>query len=91
MTLLFEALKIILLPQKAFRTLIALGVMMLIGLITLALADGTPLKIIGYEGTDNVPGMLILTDVFIFTAYIVFGLSIFLVLFTEIAKGLRKN
>ncbi|MCL2072797.1 MAG: hypothetical protein FWH18_02655 [Marinilabiliaceae bacterium] len=91
LTLLFEVLKIVMQPKKAFRTVISLGVMIVLGLIALALADSTPLNIIGYEGTDNVRGMLILSDIFIFTAYLVFGISIILVLYVEIARGFRKN
>jgi len=91
LTLLFEVLKIVMQPKKAFRTVISLGVMVLLGLVALALADSTPLRIIGYEGSDNVPSMLILSDVFIFTAYFVFCISIVAVLYTEISRGLRKN
>jgi len=49
LTLLFEVLKIVMQPKKAFRTVISLGVMIVLGLIALALADSTPLNIIGYE------------------------------------------
>ena len=91
LTVLFEVLKIVMQPQKAFRTVISLGIMLLLGVVAFALADGTPLRIIGYDGTDNVPSMLILSDIFIFTAYFVFSISIIAVLFTEISKGLRKN
>ena len=88
---LFEVIGIISHPQKSFRTLISLGVLVVLVLVAFILADDTPLKLVGYEGTDNVPSMLILSDVFIFTLYLIVSISIILVIYTELSRFLRKG
>ena len=87
---LFEVIGIISHPQKSFRTLLSLGVLVVLVLVAFILADDTPLKLVGYEGTDNVPSMLILSDVFIFTLYLIVSISIILVIYTELSRVLRK-
>lgn len=88
---LFEVIGIISHPQKSFRTLLSLGVLVVLVLVAFILADDTPLKLVGYEGTDNVPSMLILSDVFIFTLYLIVSISIILVIYTELSRFLRKG
>ena len=90
-TLGFEGFNTFKNPKKAFRTLISLGILVLVILISYFLADSTPLKMIGYTGTDNVPSMLILADMFIFTTYLIFGIAIILVLYAEFSRMFRKK
>ena len=88
---LFEIIGIISHPQKSFRTLISLGILVLLIVAAYICADGTPLKLIGYEGTDNVPSMLILSDVFIFTLYFIISISILLVIYTEVSRLFQQR
>jgi hypothetical protein len=84
-----ELANIFLQPKKAIRTLISIGILVVIVLISYILADDTPLDF-GYKNVDNVSETLIFSDVFIFTAYITFGISIAALLYTEISRLLRK-
>jgi len=90
-TVLFEVFKIIKNPKNTYRTLISLGILLVILVIAYFLADDTPLKMYGYTGTDNVPNMLKLADIFIFTLYLIFGISILLLLYTEFSRIFRKK
>lgn len=88
-TLLAELANIFLQPKKALRTLLSIGIIIVIVLISYALADDTPLEF-GYKNPDNVSETLIFSDVFIFTTYIIFGISIIALLYTELSRVLRK-
>ncbi len=66
----FEIYKIVLHPSSAKNTLIFSGGMVVFLFIAYLFADGTPMEIIGYEGSDNVPSMLKVTDTGLFTFYI---------------------
>jgi hypothetical protein len=50
------------------------------------LSDGTPLRIMGYEGSDNVPSMLKLTDTGLYTFYLLFGVAAFSIVATEVSR-----
>ena len=90
-TVFFEVANIILQPQKAKRTLMSIGILLLIILISYILADGTPLHLYGYTGSDNVPYWLVYSDIFLFTSYIAFGITIAALLFTEVSRAFRKG
>jgi len=87
--ILFEIFHIVTNPSSAKGTLI--NVVLIAAVIGVArmMADGTPLKIIGYEGSDNVPSMLILTDVGLYVFYILFGVTLAAILFAEISKNFK--
>ena len=88
-TLLAELANIVLQPKKALRTLLSIGIIIVIVLISYAMADDTPLEF-GYKNPDNVSETLIFSDVFIFTTYIMFGISIIALLYTELSRVLRR-
>lgn len=75
-------------PGNALKSL--LGFVFLIALLVIAWAmgSGEPLVIPGYDGTDNVPFWLKLTDMFLYTIYILLGLTILAMLFGSIKKRL---
>ncbi len=85
-TLLFEIVNMIVNPGAAKRSLISAGIIILILGISYVMADGTPMTIIGYEGKDNVPSMLNVTDTGLFTFYILFGVAVFSILVTEVSR-----
>lgn len=85
-TLLFEIFHIIMHPANAKRTLLsALGIILVL-VLSWYMADGTPLKIIGYEGSDNVPTMLKITDTGLYTFYLLFGVSFFGIIASEFSR-----
>ena len=63
--------------------IVVAGLAALLGIFW-ALADGTPLNLVGYEGTDNTEFWLKVADTSIFTAYTAFGAAIVSILATEI-------
>ena len=52
--------------KKAINSLITLVVFAVLLVIAYTIGDGTPLNILGYEGPDNVKGMLKLTDMWLY-------------------------
>lgn len=68
-------------PKKALESLLGLLLLAVLLIATWSMGDDTPLNIPGYDGTDNVPFWLNLTDMFLYTIYIllaVTGISIFI-------------
>lgn len=85
-TLAFELLNIILSPVNAKRSLVStLGIVVLLALAWF-MSDGTPLQIIGYEGSDNVPSMLKISDAGLFTFYALLGVSFLAIVVSEISR-----
>ncbi len=73
-------------PKKAlsgFLVLIGLAAMLI---ITFILGDGTPLNIAGYSGTDNVAGTLKMTDMWLFSCYIMLVLTVLAILVMPFIK-----
>ncbi|MBN2743524.1 MAG: hypothetical protein JXR39_06490 [Marinilabiliaceae bacterium] len=87
--ILFEIFHVVTNPANAKRTAINLVIVAAVIGVARIMADGTPLKIIGYEGSDNVPSMLILTDVGMYVFYILFGVTLAVILFAEISKNFK--
>ena len=77
--------------KKAINSLITLVVFAVLLVIAYTIGDGTPLNILGYEGTDNVPAMLKLTDMWIYSVYILMTLTILAMLFSPLIKRIGKR
>lgn len=77
-------------PKKAVRSLIALAAIAVLLIVTYVIGDGTPLNIVGYEGSDNVPKVLHMTDMWIYSIYVLLGLCILAMIVSPIVKKLRK-
>lgn len=76
-------------PKKAmsgFLAIIALGALLV---VTYIMGDGNLLNIPGYEGTDNVPAMLKLTDMWLYSCYFMMVVTILALIFTPL-MGRRK-
>ena len=85
-TLVFEIYNIVMNPANAKRTLLSsLGIIALL-VIAWALSDGTPLQIVGYEGTDNVPTMLKISDGGIYSFYFMLGLFFLAIIGAEVTR-----
>lgn len=87
--IIFEIVKLVINPKNAIRTLISIGVMVVIVVIAFSLGDATPLHLPGYEGADNVPSMLLMADTFLYTTYFLFGIAIIAILYTELSRLFR--
>ncbi|MGV8827396.1 MAG: hypothetical protein ACWA6U_03660 [Breznakibacter sp.] len=86
LTLVFEIFNIILHPVNAKRTLLSTGGIIALLFIAWSMADATPLQIVGYEGSDNVPSMLKLSDAGLYTFYFMMGLSVIAIIGSEFTR-----
>ena len=77
--------------KKAINSLITLVVFAVLLVIAYTIGDGTPLNILGYEGPDNVKGMLKLTDMWLYSIYILMALTILAILFSPLIKRIGKR
>ena len=77
--------------KKAINSLITLAVLAVLMIIAYTMGDGTPLNILGYEGPDNVKGMLKLTDMWLYSIYILMALTILAMLFSPVIKRIGKR
>ena len=76
-------------PKQAMKSFIGLVGLVVIVLIAYAMADDTPLKLIGYNGPDNVPSRLLMSDTIIYTMYFLFSGAVLAILGTEIYKRVK--
>ena len=77
-------------PKSAISTLVVLVVFAGTFFITYSMGGGTPLTILGYEGEHNVESWLKLTDMWIYTSYILMTLIIAVVILGGVKKILNK-
>ncbi len=85
----FPIIRLFTRPKQAMKSFIGLAGLVVIVLIAYALADDTPLKLVGYNGPDNVPSRLLMSDTIIFTMYFLFAGAILAILGTEIYKRVK--
>lgn len=76
-------------PKQAMKSFIGLAVLIIVVLVAYALADGTPLRLQGYTGTDNVPSTLIFSDTILFTMYFLFAGAILAIAGSEIYRRVK--
>ncbi len=87
--LLFPTIRLFTRPKQAIKSFVGLLGIAAVVLIAYTMADGTPMKITGYTGPDNVPSRLILTDTIIYTMYFLFIAAIIAIVTTEILRRVR--
>ena len=68
---------------QSILAVLALGALFL---ITYVIGSGTPLNIVGYSGTDNVPSTLKMTDMWIYSMYVMLGLTVAAILLAPVMK-----
>lgn len=77
--------------RRAINSFVTMAVFAVLLIITYSIGDGTPLSILGYEGADNVKSMLKLTDMWLYTIYILMALTILAMLFSPLIKRIGKR
>ena len=75
-------------PVKALKSLIGVILLAVVMFIAWSMGSGEPLVIQGYDGSDNVPFWLKITDMFLYTFYFLLGATILAMLFSSIKKKL---
>jgi len=75
-------------PKKAIKSLFGLVLLVVLFIVTWSMGDGTPMSIQGYDGTDNVPFWLKLTDMFLYSIYALLVVTVVAILFSGIKKKL---
>lgn len=77
--------------KNAVNSLITLVVAAVLLVITYSMGNGTPLNILGYEGPDNVSFMLKLTDMWLYTIYILMVVTVLAMIFSPLIKRIGKR
>ncbi len=77
--------------KKAINSMVLLIVFAILLVIAYSIGDGTPLNILGYEGPDNVTARLKMTDMWIYTIYILMALSVAAMLLSPLIKRIGKR
>ena len=75
-------------PGAALKSLIGLVILVAVVVIAWAMGSDEPLNIPGYDGTDNVPFWLKITDMFLYSIYILFAATVLAIIFSSIKKKL---
>ena len=66
-------------PKAATKSLIGLIVLILVMIVSWSVGSEQTLVMQGYDGTENVPFWLKITDMFLYTIYILMGVTILLI------------
>lgn len=77
-------------PKAALKSLIGLIVLVLVMTVSWAMGNDQALTIQGYSGTENVPFWLKLTDMFLYTIYILMAATILLIFGFGILKKFKN-
>ena len=76
-------------PMTAIKSLLGLILIIVVLVISWAMGSDQPLVMPGYDGAENVPFRLKLTDMFLYTIYIMMGAMILLIFGFGIAKKFK--
>ena len=74
-------------PASAVKSLLGLVLLVVVLIVAWSMGDGTPMQIPGYSGTDNVPFWLKVTDMFLYSIYIL----LFATVVAIIVSGIKKK
>ena len=75
-------------PGAALKSLIGLIILVAVVIIAWAMGSDEPLNIPGYDGSDNVPFWLKITDMFLYSIYILFAGTVLAIILSSIKKKL---
>lgn len=75
-------------PGNAVKSLLGLVLLVVVMFIAWAVGDGTPMTISGYDGTDNVPFWLKITDMFLYAIYALLIITVVAIIFSGVKKKL---
>lgn len=76
-------------PKDAIKSLLGLLALVAVLVVSWAMGSGEPLVLPAYDGTDNVPFWLKITDMFLYSFYFLMGVAILLVLGFGVAKKFK--
>lgn len=76
-------------PKSALGSFFVLVALAALLIVTYVIGDGTLLNIPGYDGSDNNPGTLKMTDMWLYSAYVMLALTIGAIIITPLL-GKRK-
>ncbi|MFA7492811.1 MAG: hypothetical protein WCZ43_04770 [Proteiniphilum sp.] len=77
-------------PKKALGGFLALVGLAALLLITYMIGDGTLLNIPGYEGSDNRPPILKMTDMWLYSMYVMFAVTVLTMIILPLVGGRKK-
>ncbi|WP_297328060.1 hypothetical protein [uncultured Bacteroides sp.] len=75
-------------PGGALKSLIGVIILAAVVVVAWMMGSDKPLDIPGYDGSDNVPFWLKITDMFLYSIYILFGATVLAIIFSSIKKKL---
>lgn len=73
-------------PKDAMMSLLGIVLLVVLLGVTYTIGDGTPLNIVGYEGTENTETWLKITDMFCYSIYFMIALLCVLMVFFALRK-----
>ena len=76
-------------PKEAIKSLAGIALLVIVLVVTWAMGDTEALVMPGYEGTENVPFWLKITDMFLYTIYIEVAAMAVLMIGFGIAKKFK--
>ncbi len=76
-------------PKATIKSLLGLVLLIVIMIGSYAAGSGEALVMPGYDGSENVPFWLKLTDMFLYTIYILMGITILLIIGFGISKKFK--
>lgn len=82
----FSIMNLIINPKALKQSLIMVGVGAVLVVISYLIADDQVLNMPGYEGTQNVASTLKSAGTFLWLAYILSGLAVLAIVYSEVAK-----
>ena len=75
-------------PVSAIKSLICLILLVLVMVVSWAMGSEETLRMPGYDGTENVPFWLKLTDMFLYSIYFLLGATVVAIILSSIWKKL---
>lgn len=75
-------------PKGAVKSLLGLILLVAVLVVSWVLGSGDTLTIQGYEGSDNVPFWLKITDMFLYSIYFLFAVTVLAIIGSSIKKKL---
>ena len=75
-------------PVSAIKSLIGLILLVLVMVVSWAMGSEETLRVPGYDGTENVPFWLKLTDMFLYSIYFLLGATVVAIILSSIWKKL---
>ncbi|CCY51951.1 MULTISPECIES: hypothetical protein [Bacteroides] len=75
-------------PVSAIKSLIGLILLVLVMVVSWAMGSEETLRMPGYDGTENVPFWLKLTDMFLYSIYFLLGATVVAIILSSIWKKL---